>query len=69
MKATLKIETNTEDKLRLLIRVAEEMGMEVKESSTVDEYSVVSENVLAEDWNSPEDERWDEVYAHLKNKT
>jgi len=33
MKATLKIEADTEDKLRLLIRVAEEMGIEVKASS------------------------------------
>ena len=66
MKATLKIEAITEDKLRLLIRVAEEMGMEVQASSLIDEYTVISEPALAEDWNSPEDARWDVAYAHLK---
>ena len=66
MKATLKIEADTEDKLQLLIRVAEEMGIAVKSSTLVDEYTAVSESVLAEDWDSPEDARWDEAYAHLK---
>ena len=66
MKATLNIEANTEDKLKLLIRVAEEMGMEVKTSALIDEYSAISESTLAEDWDSPEDKRWDELYAHLK---
>ena len=36
MKATLNIEANTEDKLKLLIRVAEEMGMAVSRSSIMD---------------------------------
>jgi hypothetical protein len=66
MKATLNIEANNEDKLRLLIRVAEEMGMQVKTTQAVDDVSIASENVLAEDWDSPEDARWDELYAHLK---
>ena len=66
MKATLKIEADTEDKLQLLIRVAEEMGIAVKSSTLVDECTAVSESVLAEDWDSPEDARWDEVFAHLK---
>ena len=57
MKATLNIEANTEDKLKLLIRVAEEMGMEVKTSALIDEYSAVSESTLAEDWDSPEDKQ------------
>jgi hypothetical protein len=66
MKATLNIEANNEDKLRLLIRVAEEMGMQVKTTRAKKDFSRVSENVLAEDWNSLEDARWDELYAHLK---
>ena len=66
MKATLKIEADTEDKLRLLIRVAEEMGIAVNASPLVDEYTVISETSLAEDWSSPEDARWDIAYAHLK---
>ena len=65
MKTTLTIEADSEAKLQLLIRVAEEMGMDVK-ASLLDEYMAVSENILAEDLNSPEDNRWDEVYAHLK---
>ncbi len=66
MKATLKVETETEDKLNLLIRIAEEMGMSVNTDLAADEITTVSESVLAEDWNSPEDARWDEMYAHLK---
>lgn len=66
MKATLKIEADNEDKLRLLIRVAEEMGIAVNANPLLDEYTVISENSLAEDWNSPEDARWDMAYAHLK---
>ncbi len=66
MKATLRIEAETEEKLRLLIRVAEEMGMEVQANTIVDSYSIASEPSLAEDWDSPEDARWDEQYAHLK---
>ena len=66
MKATLNIEANSEDKLRLLIRVAEEMGIQVKTTESVDEFTKVSESVLAQDWDSPEDARWDELYAHLK---
>ena len=33
MKATLQIEADTEDKLRLLIRVAEKMGISIHEAS------------------------------------
>ena len=66
MKANLTIQSVNEDKVRLLIRIAEEMGLEVTSHSLVDEYTLVSESALAEDWNSPEDERWDEAYAHLK---
>ena len=66
MKTTLTIEADSEAKLQLLIRVAEEMGMAINSNPLPDECTIVSESVLAEDWNSPEDERWDEMYAHLK---
>jgi hypothetical protein len=66
MRANLTIEADNEDKVRLLIRIAEEMGLEVTSRPLADEYTLVSEPSLAEDWNSPEDERWDDVYAHLK---
>ncbi len=66
MKATLNIEADNQDKLQLLIRVAEEMGIAVNASPFVDEVTVLSEAALADDWLSPEDARWDEVYAHLK---
>ena len=65
MKATLNIETDNQDKLQLLIRVAEEMGIAVNASPLADEVTAISEASLAEDWLSPEDARWDEVYAHL----
>ena len=29
---------------------------------TIDEITLLSEESLAEAWNSPEDERWDELY-------
>jgi hypothetical protein len=66
MKATLNIEADTADKLHLLIRVAKEMGIAVKQSSSIDEYTTISEASLAIDWESAEDARWDELYAHLK---
>jgi hypothetical protein len=66
MRANITIEANSEDKVRLLIRIAEEMGLEVTSHSLADENTLVSEPSLAEDWNSPEDERWDVAYAHLK---
>ena len=59
MKVTLKIEVDSEGKLRLLIRVAEEMDIAVHASPLMDECAVLSEISLAKDWNSPEDARWD----------
>ena len=66
MKALLSIETETAEKLNLLMRVAEEMGMAVEAKAEIDPLTLISEGSLAEDWNSPEDERWDESFAHLK---
>lgn len=68
MRTHLTIDADSEDKLRLLIRVAEEMGLEITSREVADEYTLISESSLAEDWNSPEDARWDEVYAHLKKQ-
>lgn len=65
MKATLQIEADTEDKLRLLIRVAEEMGIEVKSNLLVDPCTAICESSLAKDWDSPEDARWDK-YLSMK---
>ena len=66
MKTVLSIITETSDKVDLLIRVAEEMGLNVEVKDTADPYFLLSEASLAEEWNSPEDARWDEVFAHLK---
>lgn len=67
MKTILSIESDTTEKLELLIRIAEEMGMTVETfSKEVEPYTLVSEEALAEDWNSPADDRWDEVFAHLE---
>jgi hypothetical protein len=66
MKTVLSIVTETEDKIDLLIRVAEEMGLKVERKNTKDISFLVSEASLAEAWNSPEDTRWDEAFAHLK---
>lgn len=66
MKTVLSIVTETEDKIELLIRVAEEMGLQVERKNTNDLSFLVSEASLAEAWNSSEDARWDEAFAHLK---
>lgn len=66
MKTVLSIVTETSDKVELLIRVAEEMGLKVERKDTEKPYFLVSEASLAEAWDSPEDARWDNAFAHLK---
>lgn len=66
MKIMLTIETENSDKLILLMRVAEEMGMLVESKSEIDPFTLIAEKALAESWNSPEDTAWDKAYAHLK---
>ena len=66
MKALLNIETDTADKLALLIRVAEEMGMGVEQAYPNDPFTLASQSSLTEAWDSPEDSHWDEAFAHLK---
>lgn len=66
MKTVLSIVTETADKIDLLIRVAEEMGLKVERKNTDDLSFLVSEASLAEAWNSPEDARWDDAFANLK---
>jgi hypothetical protein len=68
MKTKLEIETNSPDKILLLIKVAKEMGIDIKETgnnyhSVNDEVSIVSEPSLSEAWLSKEDERWDNLYS------
>ena len=65
MKTVLNIEADTADKLNLLIRIAEEMGIVVEPSTAVDSVTVASQDSLAEAWNSPEDAHWDEALARL----
>jgi len=69
MKTTLTFETVSEEKLNLLIRIAAEMGItvmpdkqEIKSYIEDDSISIVSEPALGEAWDSPEDDRWDELY-------
>ncbi|MBX2899270.1 MAG: hypothetical protein KF775_06455 [Cyclobacteriaceae bacterium] len=66
MKAVLRIESESNEKLQLLARLAEEMGMNVSAGGREDEFTLISEESLAEDWNSPEDEQWDTAYSYLK---
>ncbi len=68
MKTILSIESDSKDKLNLLIKLAREMGMTVETSSEAENmYSMVSESALSKDWDSQEDKRWDEAFAHLKS--
>jgi hypothetical protein len=53
MRAHLTIDADSEDKLRLLIRVAEEMGLEITSRSIADEYTLISEPSLAEELEQP----------------
>lgn len=66
MKATILIETDSAEKLTLLIRVAREMGITIIPKFPVDEVTVVSEPSLAEAWKSKEDARWDKLYGKKK---
>jgi len=66
MRTVLNIQTDTADKLNLLIRVAEEMGMEVEQELAIDLVALASQDSLAEAWNSPEDAHWDKVATHVK---
>lgn len=67
MKTVLSIVSDSEDKVDLLVRIAEEMGLTVERKILEDEMSfLVSEPSLAEAWNSPEDAKWDEAFRHLR---
>lgn len=66
MKTTIFIETDSPEKLALLIKVAREMGITVVPQYPVDEVTIVSEPSLGEAWNSKEDKRWDELYGKKK---
>lgn len=70
MKATITFESATIEKLNMLIRIAEAIGIKVMNDkkeihaySNEPDVSIVSEPSLAEAWDSEEDNRWDELYA------
>ncbi|MFZ5971200.1 MAG: hypothetical protein ACOYXA_06380 [Bacteroidota bacterium] len=69
MRATLEVEAETIEKIKLLVRVAEEMGIDVKTGTVTDEFDLVSSDALAEDWESPEDSRWDALFENLRKPT
>lgn len=67
MKAVLNIDADEAEKIDLLVRIAEEMGLRVVRRNLVDELNfLVSEPSLAEAWNSPEEARWDDGFRHVK---
>jgi hypothetical protein len=61
MKARIAIESDKVEKVRLIELLAKEMGLTVHNEDTETDIHLVSEAVLAEDWLSEEDERWDEI--------
>ena len=69
MKATLTFETETVEKINLIIRLALEMNIKVHEGSKeIKEYAndlgltIASEPSLSEAWDSEEDTQWDTLY-------
>lgn len=61
--------STSEDKMALLLRLAEELDITVKrlpDNAVAEEavpYAAISESSLAEEWLSEEDSRWDEYYS------
>jgi hypothetical protein len=54
--------------MMLVLKLAEELGITVRQLPTVAEqkelpYAAVSESSLAEEWLSEEDNRWDTFYS------
>jgi hypothetical protein len=67
MKRALLTSTS-DDKMALLLKLAEELGITVKQlpakaNGTEIPYAAISESSLAEEWLSEEDNRWDEFYS------
>jgi len=74
MKNTLMVESQRPGQLQILLRVAREMGMKV---SLLDEtfntmnlreendlWLQLAEKSLAEDWNDPSNDHWDEFFKN-----
>ena len=65
---TVVLKSRSSSKINLLIQLARELGISIvkkkkgKKKSSADESVLLSEHSLSEAWNSPEDERWDELY-------
>ncbi|MBP9152630.1 MAG: hypothetical protein KBF73_10130 [Flavobacteriales bacterium] len=67
MKRALLTSTS-DDKMALLLKLAEELGITVKQlpakaNGVEIPYAAISESSLAEEWLSEEDNRWDEFYS------
>jgi hypothetical protein len=67
MKARITIESDKVEKVRLIELLAKEMGLTVHIEDFETDIHLVSEAVLAEDWLSEEDERWDEIALKSTN--
>lgn len=69
MKTTVTLQSDSSEKINLLIHVAHEMGIKTStENSTEEkEWNVASEKTLSEDWLKPEENKWDDfIKSKLK---
>jgi hypothetical protein len=64
---TVVLKSSSRSKINLLLQIARELNISIvrkkgKRKNSADETTMLSEESLAEAWNSPEDERWDKLY-------
>ena len=66
---TVILQSPSKSKIHLLLKLAHELGISIvkkkkskKTSTHGGETALLSQQSLAEAWDSPEDERWDDLY-------
>ena len=68
---TIVFQTDKLEQFNLLIDLAKQLGIGVKSFGDIDESqltAIVSEASFAEEWNSKEDQHWDEFLAQNSTK-
>ena len=72
MKTTITLQSDSSEKINLLIHVAHEMGIktsadEISFSEEEKDWKLASEKTLSEDWLKPEENKWDDfIKSKLK---
>lgn len=69
MKTTVTLQSDSNEKINLLIHVAHEMGIKTSTENSNEErdWNLASEKTLSEDWLKPEENKWDDfIKSKLK---